>query len=125
MTGLKFPKPPARIRDKKLLARFAATRLHCQICQARRRLQIHHMADLPHMSRRSDVFENLIRLCADCHVVKFHSEAIWSKRELRELKGIEERRYRDEYAELEMRYDGTVLWSDAALAATESSEGEG
>lgn len=111
MTDLKFPKPPARIRDKKLLARFAATRPQCQVCHAKWRLQIHHMADLAHVSRRSDVFENLMRLCSGCHVVKFHSEARWIKQKLRQAKDRDELYYRNEYAELEMLYDGRVLWA--------------
>lgn len=108
MTDLKLPKPPARIRDKKLLARFAATRPVCQICGAWKHLEIHHMTDLD-MHRRSDVFENLMRLCANCHVVMFHSQARWSKEDLRELKNEDEHLNRAEYAEIEMDYDERIL----------------
>ena len=60
---LAHPKPPKRIKDPELLARFAEVRPRCQACGSGSRPQIHHMGDAPGVHRKSDVFENLARLC--------------------------------------------------------------
>ena len=113
--SLAFPKPSSRDRNKALLGRFAAVRTHCQVCKASLgvRLHIHHMTDLEGegIHRRSDVFVNLMRLCETCHLVRFHSQAEWTKRQLRELKDIDECDFAEHYAELELAYDGDVLWA--------------
>ena len=109
--ALAFPKPPPRIKDRELLARFAAVRARCQICGYRTQLESHHMTDLENMHRRSDVFENLMRLCRECHHDRFHDGLAWSKAELRTLKNADERYYREQYADLEMQYDGEVRWA--------------
>jgi 5-methylcytosine-specific restriction endonuclease McrA len=61
------PKPPARIRDPELLARFRFERLGepCEMCERRPGTEAHHA----HYRSRggSDVYENLIWLCRPCH----------------------------------------------------------
>lgn len=108
---LAFPKPPPRIKDPELLARFAVVRPRCQVCESTTRLEIHHMTDLLNMHRRSDVFENLMRMCRECHHDRFHDGLVWTKPELRRLKDINESVWREQYAELEMLYDGEVRWA--------------
>ncbi len=109
--GLMLPKPPKRIKDPELLARFAVVRPRCQVCEGTRQLEIHHMTDLQNTHRRSDVFPNLMRLCRKCHHDLFHDGARWTKPELRHLKEINENDCREQYAELELLYDGRVLWA--------------
>ncbi len=109
--GLMLPKPPKRIKDPELLARFAVVRPRCQVCKSTTQLEIHHMTDLRNTHRRSDVFPNLIRLCRRCHHDRFHDGARWTKPELRHLKEINESNCLEQYAELELLYDGRVLWA--------------
>ncbi len=113
--GLMLPKPPKRIKDRELLARFREVRPQCQVCKSKgtpaEPLETHHMTDLRNTHRRSDVFPNLMRLCRRCHHDRFHDGAMWTKPELRRLKEINEKDCRDQYAELELLYDGRVLWA--------------
>ncbi len=110
--GLMLPKPPKRIKDRELLARFREVRPRCQVCETQAEpLETHHMTDLQNTHRRSDVFPNLMRLCRKCHHDLFHDGARWTKPELRWLKNHDEQFHGEEYAELELLYDGTVLWA--------------
>ena len=109
---LPFAKDPPRIRDPELLGRFAEVRPRCQACGSKKHPHIHHMGDVPGVHRKSDVFENLARLCADCHTTDFHSQGGGLTRQTARLaKDRDEVQYREEYAELEMQYDGEVLWA--------------
>ncbi len=109
---LAFPKTPTRIRDPELLARFAEVRPRCQACGSRQRPHIHHMGDVSDVHRKSDVFENLARLCAGCHTTDLHSQGGGLNRETaRVAKDDDEAANREEYAELEMQYDGVVRWA--------------
>ncbi|KKN03220.1 hypothetical protein LCGC14_1109740 [marine sediment metagenome] len=112
-----LPKPPKRIKDPELMERFREVRPRCQVCGSTRYLESHHMTDLD-MHRRSDVFPNLMRLCRDCHHVQFHGGALWTNKEMRRMKNYDERFYRNEYAELELLYDGRVLWADTTPEPT-------
>ncbi len=113
--GLMLPKPPKRIKDPELLARFRTVRPQCQVCDDKgslaEPLESHHMTDLRNTHRRSDVFPNLMRLCRKCHHDLFHDGARWTKPELRRLKEINESNSLEQYAELELLYDGRVLWA--------------
>ncbi len=108
-----LPKPPKRVRDKALLARFAATRPWCQACRWEPfqdvlvGLHIHHMTDNPEISRRSDVQDNLMRLCWNCHG-RFHSGAQWTKAELRQHREDDHHDNAEEYADMEDQYDREV-----------------
>ena len=119
--GLMLPKPPKRIKDPELLARFREVRPRCQVCESAgtpaEPLETHHMTDLRNTHRRSDVFPNLMRLCRSCHR-KRHIEVVWTKPELRHLKEINESNWRAHYAELELLYDGRVLWARATEEPT-------
>ena len=105
------PKPAGRVKDKAALARFAAVRTWCQVCGSERDLHIHHMADMEsqNISRRSDVPDNLMRLCFTCHMVKFHDKHEWSKERLRELKEDDEKAHSIWYEDAEDQYDAEVI----------------
>jgi len=107
------PKPAARVKDAPLLARFRHTRDQCQICCKQDKLETHHLTDMERhgISRRSDVFENLMRLCQKCHQVKYHHYGHWSKAEMRQHKVNDETEFADRYADNELDYDGEVLWA--------------
>ncbi len=99
-----IPKPPKRIRSPETLSRFANTRTWCQVCGTPSSLHIHHLGDAQGHHRRSDVEDNLMRLCFACHE-KFHAAAAWTRQQLRELKAWDEAERRYDYEENEIYYN--------------------
>ena len=109
---MKIPKPPKRVRDKALLARFRETRPWCQICGVSDGgnpgvLHVHHLTDNPDIHRRSDVQDNLMRLCWICHA-EVHQITRWNKEQLRALRSDDLLKHNELYADMEDQYDREV-----------------
>ena len=104
-----YLKPPTRIEDHQLLARFRACRPWCQVCGCASALFVHRMGDL-HAHAQTDVFDNLMRLCAPCHGTNSNETPRRTANELRTLRERDEASWSHEYSGFEVDYDGKSDW---------------
>ena len=113
--GLMLPKPPKRIKDPELLARFREVRPWCQVCKDKgtpaEPLETHHMTDLKNTHRRSGRVPEPHTAVPRLPPKASAAAAPVSSTPPRCGAEINEKVWREEYAELELLYDGRVLWA--------------